>query len=256
MYIKEDIIRDIENLGIKPTDTLLIHSSMKSIGNVENGADTIIDAFIEYMETGLLIFPTHTWYQMNHGCNLFDVKEQDSCVGILSNIFRKRPNVFRSLHPTHSIAAIGERAEEYVKDELRFDTPNPIEGCWGRLYDEKAKILLIGCKFDRNTYIHAIEEWCDVPGRLKEHQATKVKDYDDNIIEAPMKRHINFAMNYRKIEGACIEKGITTLGKLGDAECLLNDAKELWDLTVGFLNRDLELFTDKQPVPESWYKGD
>lgn len=49
MYTKSDLINSIANLGIKPTDTLLIHSSFKSIGRVENGTDTVFDAFIEYM---------------------------------------------------------------------------------------------------------------------------------------------------------------------------------------------------------------
>ena len=30
-------------MGIKPSDTVIIHSSMKSIGDVEGGADTVID---------------------------------------------------------------------------------------------------------------------------------------------------------------------------------------------------------------------
>lgn len=117
MYSKDDIINSIINIGIKRTDTLLVHSSMKSVGIVENGADTVLDAFMEYMKDGLLIFPTHTWAQMNDEYNIFNPETEPSCVGILSNIFRKRPNVIRSLHPTHSVAAYGLDAIEYVSGE-------------------------------------------------------------------------------------------------------------------------------------------
>ena len=40
---KEELIEQIKNMGIKPSDTVIIHSSMKSIGDVEGGADTVID---------------------------------------------------------------------------------------------------------------------------------------------------------------------------------------------------------------------
>ena len=39
MHTKQSIKRQIEELGIKGTDTLLIHSSMKAIGKTEDGVD-------------------------------------------------------------------------------------------------------------------------------------------------------------------------------------------------------------------------
>ena len=42
-YNYEELIEQIKNMGIKPSDTVIIHSSMKSIGDVEVGADTVID---------------------------------------------------------------------------------------------------------------------------------------------------------------------------------------------------------------------
>ena len=148
LYSKNDIINSIINIGIKSTDTLLVHSSMKSIGKVENGADSVLDAFMEYMKEGLLIFPTYTWKQMNDEYNIFNPETEPSCVGILSNIFRKRPGVIRSLHPTHSVAAYGEDAADYTSGEEKWDTPCPRGGCWGKLYDRKAKILFLGCSWN------------------------------------------------------------------------------------------------------------
>lgn len=57
MYSKNDLIDAFIRLGIRREDTLLVHSSMKAIGEVEGRAETVLDAFIEYMEPGLLIFP-------------------------------------------------------------------------------------------------------------------------------------------------------------------------------------------------------
>lgn len=67
MYTITDLINCITAIGIKPDNTVLVHSSMKAIGEVESGADTVLNAFIEYMKSGLLIFQTHTWAQMIKG---------------------------------------------------------------------------------------------------------------------------------------------------------------------------------------------
>ncbi len=65
MHSKQSLLEQIKVLGIKPQDTLLIHSSMKAIGEVDGGADTVLDAFSEYLAPGLLVLPTHTWRQIN-----------------------------------------------------------------------------------------------------------------------------------------------------------------------------------------------
>ena len=41
---KERIIKDLKDLGLKEGDTVIVHSSLSSLGYVEGGADTVIDA--------------------------------------------------------------------------------------------------------------------------------------------------------------------------------------------------------------------
>jgi aminoglycoside N3'-acetyltransferase len=57
MYTKESLIQQLEQLGLDGQGTLLIHSSMKSLGEVEGGADTVLNAFTDYMKEGLLVLP-------------------------------------------------------------------------------------------------------------------------------------------------------------------------------------------------------
>lgn len=246
MYTKHDIIESIRKIGIKSSDTLLVHSSMKAIGSVENGAETVLDAFIEYMKSGLLIFPTHTWAQINDEYNSFNPTTEPSCVGILSNIFMKRPNVFRSLHPTHSVAALGKDAFDYVAGEEKWDTPCPRDGCWGKLYDRKAKILFIGCSLKSNTFLHCVEEWNYIPMRISDTcQQLKIIAYNGQIIERPMHRHLGeISKNYDKIQEAFILNDIAHKGLMGDAESVLCDAVGMADLTTEFLKENPYLFAD------------
>ena len=96
-YTKEQLIQQLQDMGIKRTDNLLVHSSMKSLGAVQGGADTVLDALMEAVPEGLLILPTHTWKQMSEEYNIFDPETEPVCVGILPELFRKRPGVYHSL---------------------------------------------------------------------------------------------------------------------------------------------------------------
>lgn len=259
MHTKYSIKNQLSELGINPQDTLLVHSSMKSIGAVENGADAVLDALSEYLRDGLLVFPTHTWKQMNSEYNLFNPATEPSCVGILSNLFLKRPQVFRSWHPTHSVAALGKDAAEFVAGEEQWDTPCARKGCWGKLYDRQAKILFIGCSLKTNTILHGVEEWQNIPLRLtKDHLLLKIIALDGRIIERPIRDHQHssgdISQNYDKIEDALLHTGIARKGLIGDAASVLCDAKKMVDLVSSFLWRNPDIFDDKAPVPTEWYQ--
>ncbi|SIQ05825.1 AAC(3) family N-acetyltransferase [Halanaerobium kushneri] len=189
MYTKKDLIKDFQEIVIDPKGTLLVHSSMKAIGEVKGRADTVIDAFMEYMESGLLVFPTHSWSEENNEDDIFNPKTEKSCVGILTNIFRKREGVLRSLHPTHSLAAYGKDAEEFIKGEEKRKTPCSREGTYGKLYDRNAQILFLGCTLKSNTFIHGVEEWNQIPNRLADDTVDYKIVLADRTIEVPIHPH-------------------------------------------------------------------
>ena len=53
MYTKEELKQQLRNVGLTGKETILIHSSMKAIGEVEGGADIVLDAWMEYFSEGL-----------------------------------------------------------------------------------------------------------------------------------------------------------------------------------------------------------
>ena len=74
MITKGQLKKDLEKLGIKPSDTLLIHSSMKAIGPVDGGADAVLDMLMDYFrDEGLLVFPTLSYGEINAAHPIFDV---------------------------------------------------------------------------------------------------------------------------------------------------------------------------------------
>lgn len=116
-YTKKHLKEQLYQMGLNGTETILIHSSMKAIGDVEGGAETVLDAWMEYFKEGLLLLPTHTWKTVNESHPVFDSQKEPSCVGVLTNLFMKREGVVRSLHPTHSMAALVNMRQNTLQEK-------------------------------------------------------------------------------------------------------------------------------------------
>ena len=258
MYTKDDLKRHLAEMNFFPWDTVLVHSSMKSIGEVEGGADTVLDAFSEYFSDGLLIFPTHSWATIDEKHYIYDPEKEPSCVGLLTNMFMKRPGVVRSLHPTHSVAVLGARAKEFIEGEEFATTPCPRNGCWGRLIEERAKILFLGCPLTKFTFVHGPEEWLDIPDRLAPNAIDlKIKMPDGTYLDSCFHKHQcsfgNVSDNFGKLTEPLIAKGIAQRGKFGDAECIIADAARSSDFVIRLLQTDPEIFNDPSPIPEEYF---
>jgi len=54
---KVRLIKDLRALGIAAGDTLMVHSSLSSIGYVEGGPNTVIDALLEVLTSSGTLMP-------------------------------------------------------------------------------------------------------------------------------------------------------------------------------------------------------
>ena len=255
MVTKENVFKCLSELSIKPTDTVMIHTSMRAIGEVEGGCDGLIDAFSEYLSDGLFLVPTHTWANVNRKQPVFDVRSTVPCIGALPTVAAFREDGVRSLHPTHSLAAFGKRAEEFVRGEEKATSPCFEGGAWWRLYDEDAKIVLLGVGLDKNTYIHAVDEMLELPDKLSEPFDLTSTDKDGNEYKTVFTSHSHatsqYFVNYKK---PLDELSVLSYSTLGGATVTCMSAVELtrvlkhlwksaeWDLT--------EVYRE---IPESYY---
>lgn len=183
---KDILVADLARLGIVRGDVLFVHSSLKSIGQVDGGAEAVIDALLEVVGSdGLLAVPTltkssaHPWAPDPTWQPLpFHPAKTPSRVGMITETLRLRPNAVRSHHPTHSVAAIGPAAGEMTAFhglESHFGRHTP----YGWLVRHGAKILLLGVGNNANTLIHAVEEIADMPSLLDNEVV--VEDADGRI---------------------------------------------------------------------------
>ena len=165
MVTREDIRKAAEALGIKKGDTVLIHSSFKSFGGVDGGAESVVGGFMDAVgEEGTLVFPTLCQEDWEHVYETWHM-DKPSDVGYLTNYFRKLPGAKRSNQASHSVAAMGKYAdyitETHGNSGLRYgifgDTPFAADSPWEKLYELNAKTVFIGCLMHKCTFRHLIE---------------------------------------------------------------------------------------------------
>ncbi|MBE6607416.1 MAG: AAC(3) family N-acetyltransferase [Ruminococcaceae bacterium] len=254
------LLEQIEKSGIAPSDTVMIHSSLHALGEVDGRADGLIAAFREYLSDGLLLIPTHTWANVHKDSPVFDVRTTLPCIGTLPTVAAFHKDAARSLHPTHSLAAFGKRAEEYIANESDSHTPTPPKGCWGRLYDEKAKILLIGVGHNRNTYIHSIDERVDIPNRLTAQEIPFVVVDKNGVSRShPSRSHYtpgtpDVSANFVKFTELLADAGATHISKIGLADTIVCDAAKLAEVLMPIFEeskrKNIDLCADGRSLSE------
>lgn len=261
MHTKEQLQAQLKDMGIQPTDTVVIHTSMHAIGPVEGGPDGVIDAIREYLQEGMLIIPTHTWHTVTPENPVYDVRTTPSGLGIIPNTAAFRKDGVRSLHPTHSMWVCGKGAEDYVKGEENAPSPTPVGFCWDKLADIGAKILLIGVDNTKNTFIHAIDEHAKLPDRIGTTSDTyTIIDHNGNTItncQYPLlcSKTEDISWFYGNFEKPLLDMGVQKFGKFGNAVVRIMDAMAARNLIMRIYSRaEEDIFPQHIEIPESYYK--
>ncbi|MBI2192707.1 MAG: AAC(3) family N-acetyltransferase [Planctomycetes bacterium] len=247
---RDDLVRGLRGLGLRNGDLVLAHSSLSSLGEVEGGVETLAEALIEACgPDGTVAVPTHG------GKRPWHVHESRSYLGALPEAFRQRPDAVRSIHPTHSVAARGPRAVEFTRDHEKAPTACGRGTPYARLIDWDGKILLIGCDQDRNTTLHTIEDYADLP-YLSPLEAT----YYDEKGEVRTLRMTRFPGPHRDFIGLdrlLRRAGVMCTGKIGKAVCRLISARGMQDVVLEALRRDPAAVLCDNPSCEDclWQRG-
>ena len=241
MLTKSDLVFSLELIGIRSGDTLLMHSAFTAIGEVEGGADTVIDAFLEVLgEDGTLVMSTLTGW-----ASPFDRDSSPSAVGWISECFRRRPGVLRSMHPVHSVAAYGKNAAFLTSGHETCPT-----GCgdgtpYHKLEQLGAKVMLLGVDMDRNTIMHMTEEREDLAYLLSLTipAPTYTPDKDTFTLTKFPPGHRDFLSATPVLR----KSGVMTEGKLGNAVVKVMDIPRLTAVLGQALKEDPRLYLCKNP---------
>lgn len=143
----------------------MVHSSLKSFGHVEGGAQAVIGALTDGLtDEGLLLMPSFNHFApfRPDGPGYFDPCETPTSNGVIPETFRKMPGVWRSLNPTHPYAAWGRDARRYTEAHHLTLTMGP-DSPLGLLGREEGFCLFLGTDYHSNTYKHVVEMTTGAP---------------------------------------------------------------------------------------------
>ena len=62
VVLKEEIIQKLREVGLERGDAVMVHTSLKRMGYICGGAQTVIEALMEVVgENGTIMMPTQSW---------------------------------------------------------------------------------------------------------------------------------------------------------------------------------------------------
>lgn len=256
IVLKEDILSAFRSLGIKEGMNIMVHTSLRSIGYVCGGAQTVIEALLESVGTeGTVMMPTQSWKNLDPETGVhWEVPESEwdsirknwpaydkditptNTMGAVSEMFRKWKGTLRSNHPARSVAANGKNAgfltENHDLSDI-FGETSPI----AKLYNLGGYVLLIGVGYDKNTSLHLADSRAEYPGKhfCTEHSAVfengkRVwKAYDTLFVDGE---------DFGEIGEAFEKEYPVAKATLGKAVIRLMNQRELVDFAVKWIEKN------------------
>ena len=166
------IVHEFIRLGVPRGGPVMVHSSLRSLGQVAGGAGTVADALPDTLgPSGTLVVPTFTGPAARVPNFVFDSLHTPSYIGAISEAARRNPKARRSVNLWHNIAAIGPLAATIATSggASTWDANSPMR----QVLDRNGLYLLLGVPYQNLTAVHLCEVELDVPYRkLRRIKAT------------------------------------------------------------------------------------
>ena len=217
---KKDIIDELKRLGVEPSMELEVHSSLKSFGFVDGGAETVIDALKCVVGTNGSIFmpalrlspdlPLLEEDKKNgvlRKIKVLSPKEEHSAMGIIADTFRLLQDT-QVGEGTFAISAWGKNADK-ISTGLQY------------LIDNGGKALLLGVDIYSLTSMHYVEN------NMPKDISNMFKSPDMDIIYPPEEWFVENGTTpvhpWYTIQDMAYKKGFIKDGKIGNCKFMFFD---------------------------------
>lgn len=241
-------------MGLGPGHHVLLHSSLSSLGWVEGGPATVVEALLEVVgPAGTLLAPTITATPalMPGARFTFDAVAEPGWTGTIAETVRTWPGAIRSLHPTHSVAALGAAAERFTAGHEDSITPCGVDSPYRRLADDPdGRILLLGCDHQSNTTLHAVEEMAAASYHLHPTPAHATIRAAGRVLERTLWIHRwGTPRQFNAIAHLLVERGAQVDGRVGAASAHLLSAAAVVSIGTAALAADAAFFLGRPAEP-------
>jgi len=245
-HTADELAQDLRRMGVRAGSALIVHSSMKSIGAVKGGPGAVIRALqAAVTPAGAVLMPAFSYsMEKTFGPSVpFSPQDSPSDTGLIPETFRRCAGVRRSLHPSHSVAAWGKRAEGWLDghgERSAFDPGTPLH----RAARDGATVLMIGCGFESLSLLHVAESVAEVPYLgvfCWWHEGWKPEALrigaDGAVERVRYPRVPGCSRTFPVLQPDAERRGLVRRARLGNAEVLVIRADGLLDFAVSRLRR-------------------
>ncbi|MFD3734831.1 aminoglycoside N(3)-acetyltransferase [Streptomyces sp. NPDC058632] len=176
LVTRDPLAAGLADLGVRRGETLLVHSSLSSLGRVNGGPVAAVGALLDVLgPDGTLVVPAQsgdlcdpapwsdppvpeTWWEtMRATMPGYDPATAPTRgAGVVPETVRTRPGALRSAHPQTSFAALGRRAAEVVAVHAQDCRPGE-HSPPAALERLDARVLLPGTGYDTCACLHLAE---------------------------------------------------------------------------------------------------
>jgi aminoglycoside 3-N-acetyltransferase len=195
------LVSDFRDLGIGPGDTLIIHSSLRSVGWVAGGPQAVVDALQTVLtDDGTLVMPTFTgqytdpaWWENPPVPDdwVETIRETrppfrpavtpTRGMGSIPECFRNYPGVVRSEHPTTSFGVWGRDANA-IAESHEIDYGLGEDSPLADIYDRDGYVLLLGVGHENNSSLHLAEYRADFEKSSVQTAAPLLRDGERVVV--------------------------------------------------------------------------
>lgn len=253
---KKEIVNALKTVGLSAGDTVMVHTSLRKMGYVCGGAQTIIESLIEVVgEEGTIMMPTQSWKNLDPETGVhWDADESEwdiirenwpaydknitptNTMGAVAEMFRSWPGSLRSDHPARSVSAWGKHASYLVENhDLSniFGEDSPI----AKLYELNGKVLLLGVGYDKNTSLHLADVRAEYPGKHNCVEHSAVMEEGKRVWKAYETLFVD-GEDFKEIGEAFEKTCAFASGRIGDAVIKLMEQRVLVDFAVNWMENN------------------
>jgi aminoglycoside N3'-acetyltransferase/acyl carrier protein len=255
-YGPEELLEALRSLGVRAGDTVLVHSAFEYTNGFSAGPEKAIDVFLESVgpDGNLLMLSlpyNSSTYKYLQTLDRFDVRKTVSQMGLLTEIFRERSDVVRSLSPTHPFLAHGPRADWIVAGHENCPYPCGKGTPFEKLIELEGKVVFFDAGFVTLTFFHYIEDMVkdQLPQSLYHPEAFEVP-----VIDREGRQHTVFVYAFSpaiikrrkpyEFETEVRKAGLINSAKIGNTQLQYIEITPLMDYVNGRLGRGDLFFYD------------
>lgn len=149
-------------LGVRPGDSLMLHSAHGPQYGFRGSIDELTHVFVDAVGNDGHVLMVSLPYrsasaQYLENLKVFDVRRAPSMMGMVSEYFRRRPEVVRSLNPSHPVLIRGPRAGWYAAGHEDCLYPCGPGTPFDKFAAEDGIVVFYNVAVDTFTFFHHLE---------------------------------------------------------------------------------------------------